>query len=521
MRTGDLSGQNARTVSPGASDFAFAEDRPAIISVKPIVSDSGTIEQTPGTEYLHVSVRYLDDDFLTELEQLYLFDGLHFARTWTADDGAESYPLRAANGTAIGYLAWTPYRPGSEVFRSITPMICGLLSTLLAAVSAVLLLWHGRNRAQRVQEERIHHLVHHDALTDLPNRTAFHTRLDAVLVDPTSGGGALLYLDLDHLKGLNAARGHAAGDAVVREAARRLAEATGERGLACRLDGDEFGVIALGLDAVAAKHLCDDILAAFRPAIEIDNDPVFVGISIGLVLFPQHGIESSELFRKADVALHQAKQDGRSRAATFNTELGAVLMERTELEQDLRWALRDFGEISVYYQPVFRASDRELVAAEALARWNHPRRGWVSPAQFIPIAESSNLIKRLGAYVLRVACRAAAEWNLGTIAVNVSTIQLRDPTFAAAVRAVLDDTCLPPERLELEITESTWVDDSNQCTANLRELRALGVRIALDDFGTGFSTFGRLQESQAVDRIKIDQSFIRGSGETTRWSPHP
>ena len=513
LRSGERGGSDGRAMSPGVSDFGFDHGHPAMISLKPIVSYSGKVFQLPGTEYIHVAVQRLDGNFFPRLASLYRVDDLRFSRSRAELPGLDSFPIHADDGTGIGYIVWRPYRPGTEVMRSISPVIGGLFVALLGTVTGALLLWHGRNRSNRLQEERIHHLVHHDVLTDLPNRAEFHHLLDDELADPKTLGGAVLYLDLDHMKAFNAARGHGAGDAVVRETGRRVASVVAGRAIVCRLDGDEFGVIANGFDDADADALCDDILAAFRTPIAIDNDPVFVGISIGIALFPQHGIESSELFRKADVALHQAKADGRGRAAAFNAELGAMLIERAELERDLRVALRDFSEISVHYQPIYRASDRKLVAAEALARWRHPTRGWISPARFIPIAESSNLIKRLGAHVLRVACRAAADWRLGSIAVNVSVIQLRDPGFVAMVQATLDDEGLPPARLELEITESTWVEDGGQCAINLRQLRGMGIRIALDDFGTGFSTFGRLQESQGVDRIKIDQSFVMGSGE--------
>lgn len=511
LRQEDHGATDGNSLGPAVSDFGFDHGHPALISMKPIISYTGKVFQVPGSEFVHIAVRRLDGEFFPRLAALYRVDNLAYAPRRAVLPGFESLPLRTRDGAAIGYVIWQPYRPGTEVFQSIAPVIGGILAALLAAVAAGLRLWHGRNLSSRLQEARIHHLVHHDALTDLPNRAEFHHLLDDVLADPTGREGAVLYLDLDHLKAFNAGRGHAAGDAVVRETGRRIAGIASGRALACRLDGDEFGLIATSVDAVGAQALCDEILAAFRAPIAVGDDPVFVGLSIGVARFPEHGVESSELFRKADVALRQAKNDGRGRAAEFNATLGTMLLERAEIEHDLRIALRDFSGISVHYQPIFRASDRRLVAAEALARWQHPTRGWIPPAQFIPIAESSNLIKRLGAHVLRVSCRAAAEWTLGSIAVNVSVIQLRDPAFVAMVQAALEDEGLPPERLELEITESTWVEDGGQCAINLRELRALGVHIALDDFGTGFSTFGRLHEAETVDRIKIDQSFVMGS----------
>lgn len=513
MKTDGHAATDSTMLSPGASDFGFDHGHPALISIKPIVSYTGNIFQIPGSEYLHIAVRRLDGDFFPRLAALNRVDGLSFSTVRAALPELASYAIQANDGDTIGYVVWRPYRAGVQVLASILPVIGGIFALLLGAVAGALLLWHARNSTSGLQEARIHHLVHHDALTDLPNRSEFHTLLDRVLADPTSREGALLYLDLDHLKAFNAGRGHMAGDAVVRETGRRIAEVAANRAITCRLDGDEFGLIATGIDAAATDALCDEILAAFRTPIAVGDDPVFVGVSIGVARFPEHGVESSELFHKADVALRQAKDDGRGRAATFNAELGALLVEHAMLEQDLRIALRDFSGISVHYQPIFRAADRKLVAAEALARWQHPAQGWISPARFIPIAESSNLIKRLGAHVLRVACRAAVEWRLESIAVNVSVIQLRDPAFVATVRAALEDEGLPPERLELEITESTWVEDTGQCAANLVELREMGVCIALDDFGTGYSTFGRLQESQGVDRIKIDQSFVMGSGE--------
>jgi EAL domain-containing protein (putative c-di-GMP-specific phosphodiesterase class I) len=236
-------------------------------------------------------------------------------------------------------------------------------------------------------------------------------------------------------------------------------------------------------------------------------------VSIGIAVAPSAGTDRSELARKADIALYEAKNTGRSRFQLFSEELGERLSKRQRLESDLRLALETGAGLDVFYQPVYSASDLTISGVEALARWQHPTLGPIAPLTFVPLAEECGLIGALGDWVLRTACRAASAWDIGTVAVNVSPIQFNQPDFAKRVLAVLAESHLPPSRLEIEITESTLLDRSHMAEAGLKILREAGVKVALDDFGTGYSSLSYLLNLD-VDRIKIDKSFVYRLGES-------
>lgn len=515
MRRGDTSGVDDRFLTPGVSDFAMVDGHPAAVSLKPIVSDSGRIRQTPGREFVHIAIRYLDGAFLTELSRNYLFADLHFSVERVVGKHQEALPLRRADGRTLGYFIWSPYLPGHDFAEQIRPIL--VVSGVVLAFCALGGLWlaYRGARTNLAHKDHIYRLAHFDSLTGLPNRPSFERRLSDLLfaVRPGVRQGAVIYIDLDHFKDVNDTLGHAAGDQVVRLVARRLGGLLASGGSAFRLGGDEFVVLLRQDDAVEIGDLCKRIVQVLQEPCSIRGRQVHISGSVGVALFPEHGRDHAELMRKADVALYAAKTTGRNRYAVFAPEMDRVLNERSRLEQDLRAALVDRSGIAIHYQPKYRASDYALVSAEALVRWNRPGVGWMPPAQFIPAAEASGAIMGLGLHVLEEACRAARHWPLERVAVNVSPVQLRDPGFADTVRNILRRSGLPPQRLELEVTESSWLDETGNSSANLRELRGMGVLIALDDFGTGFSSFGRLYEAE-VDRIKIDQSFIRGAGDS-------
>ncbi|KVU20577.1 putative bifunctional diguanylate cyclase/phosphodiesterase [Burkholderia ubonensis] len=363
---------------------------------------------------------------------------------------------------------------------------------------------------QAEAEARIHELAHHDSLTGLPNRATFLAEFDACL-RRSDKVIALLFIDLDGFKLINDARGHSAGDEVLRQVAERLRGQCPELGMMLgRIGGDEFAVLMRDTDADgamgAAARLVDTLVAPYAPS----PDRQFrIGASIGCVLAPHHGNDAGVLLSRADMALYAAKKAGKGTYRMFSPDMETSAQERIALESKLRLALDESQGLYVFYQPIVDVRTRRITTREALLRWHHPRAGWISPARFIPVAERGGLIDRLGRFVLDQACRQAARWPDGArVAVNVSAGQLGHGTIAPAVAAALAGAGLTPDRLEIEVTETALLHDEGKAVADLRALRAMGVRVALDDFGTGFSSLAHLR-AFPFDKIKIDGSFVR------------
>ena len=363
-------------------------------------------------------------------------------------------------------------------------------------------------------EQRIAHMAHHDPLTDLPNRTAFNACIAATLDIAKAAGESfgLLSIDLDRFKTVNDVFGPSVGDRLLREVAGRLEQAC-QGAFIARVGGDEFHVITpTGPQPATAETLAAKMLAALDTDIDIDGLPQRVGLTVGVAIFPQDGVDAVTLVANADAALFRAKSEMRGSIRFFELAMDQQLREKRALQQDLRTAIvRD--EIELHYQPQAHI-DGEITGFEALVRWRHPRQGMVSPGTFIPLAEESGIIIELGEWILRTACREAASWPWPLhIAINLSPVQFQHGDLPKLVHQVLLETGLSPARLELEITEGVLIGDFNRAVSVLRRLKALGVRIAMDDFGTGYSSLSYLQ-SFPFDKIKIDQSFIANLGRS-------
>jgi diguanylate cyclase (GGDEF)-like protein len=359
-------------------------------------------------------------------------------------------------------------------------------------------------------EERIVHMARHDALTDLPNRLMLRERLDHELKRVKRGEClAVLCLDLDHFKSVNDTLGHPIGDELLKVVAERLRRCTREPDTIARLGGDEFAIIMTGMleptDAVAlAKRIRESITSPYH----IDGHQIISDISIGVSLSPMDGTEPDQLLKNADMALYGAKGDGRGTYRFFEPEMDAKMKTRRELEMDLRSALVN-AEFELYYQPLVNLASNEISAFEALVRWNHPVRGLISPADFIPVAEETGLIIPLGEWVLRRACQETAQWpGHFKVAVNLSPSQIKSRNLTQLVMSALAESGMPASRLQLEITETVLMHNTFNTLATLHALRKLGVQIAMDDFGTGYSSLAYLR-SFPFDKIKIDRSFIQ------------
>ena len=361
-------------------------------------------------------------------------------------------------------------------------------------------------------EARLAHMARHDALTGLPNLAVFREQLGRMLGRARRGAPApaVLCLDLDRFKPVNDALGHAVGDGLLRAVAERLSDCLRETDLVTRLGGDEFVVLQEGgaqLDEAAA--LAGRLVELLSAPFQVDGHQIVVGVSVGIALAAE-GIEEPEaLLKRADLALCRAKAEGRGAFRFFEEEMDARMQERRRLELDLRAALA-LEQFELFYQPLVNATSGVVGGFEALLRWQHPERGLVSPAVFIPMAEEIGLIGAIGGWVLRTACAEAATWPGNVrVAVNLSPVQFRDRSLPALVADALADSGLAPQRLELEITESLLLSDDEAVLSMLHEMRAMGARISMDDFGTGYSSLSYLRRFP-FDKIKIDQSFVRG-----------
>src|SRR5450631_3437995 len=369
-------------------------------------------------------------------------------------------------------------------------------------------------------DEQIAHLAHYDALTDLPNRVLFREQLEQALKRVDRGEQlAVLYIDIDEFKSVNDTLGHSVGDELLKGVADRLRGCLRETDVVARLGGDEFAIIQTALKQPSdATELVTRVYEAIRAPFECAGHLLTTDASIGIALAPGDGTNLDQLLKSADLAMYGAKADGRRTYRFFEPEMDARVKARRTLELDIRQAIAD-GAFELHYQPVVHLGSNEIAGCEALLRWNHPVRGMISPAEFIPIAEETGLICQIGDWVLDTACAEAAHWPPDIkLAVNVSPVQFRSHAFSLKVANALATFGLSANRLELEITEAVLIRDDEAALTMLRHLRAIGVRIALDDFGTGYSSLSYLHRFP-FDKIKIDRCFVNDIAATQGSSP--
>jgi diguanylate cyclase (GGDEF)-like protein len=366
---------------------------------------------------------------------------------------------------------------------------------------------------RRRSAEHASRLANYDSLTGLANRFQMSQTLEKILAAPQKKNRccAVLLLDLDRFKHVNDTRGHPVGDALLRQVAQRLERTVGKSGRVGRLGGDEFQVIIPNrVDRKRVAQVAKDIIHALSHPYSIEGHSIVVGASVGIALAPDDGTASEELVRNVDLALYAAKDAGRGRFHFYAQDLHAEAEARAEIERELRNAIAQ-GELQLFYQPYVATASERIAGFEALLRWQHPKRGWIAPDKFVGIAEDSGLIAQIGEWALRTACNDLANWPDDVrCAVNVSPLQFANKELPAIVTNALAQAGIHPSRLELEITESVFLNDDEGTDAMFAALKRIGVRLALDDFGTGYSSLGYLKKAP-FDKIKIDQSFVRGA----------
>jgi diguanylate cyclase (GGDEF)-like protein len=409
-----------------------------------------------------------------------------------------SVELKDPNGLTIGRLGWTPGNPGYKAFWRAWPTISLALVLRLAAL--ILLLTYCLRFYRQLRRNA---LV--DALSDLPNRLALETELARNL--KRGEHAALAFLDLDGFKAINDTYGHSVGDELIKECSKLASELASDCTMVARLGGDEFAVLACGINAEERlSEFAEVLLHRLGQPFHLGSRTMMIGVSIGMSARAKGADDVTELMRRADIAMYASKRTGKMRVTKFDVEIDQRQAEAHDIDRRMRVAL-DEGHFQVFYQPLIGARCSRVVSLEALLRWNDPDGAIVGPDQFIPIAEETGLIDRIGLLVLDRACRDGLAWPGLQLAINVSAAQLRNPDFPARLAEILRETGFPAHRLELEITETYVVQQPEIANRVLAEIQQLGVKIALDDFGTGYASIGFLRQFN-FDTLKIDRSLV-------------
>jgi diguanylate cyclase len=482
--------------------------KPAFVAAV-AVGDESDLARGAANAPIVISVKYLDGAVLKEIGAELQLRGLREDDDPTGPPDPQSATIGDGQSGPIARLSWTPTGTGgvNAWLALLSALTLGGLALLVALV-----IRHMRGTAEKIAagESQLLHLALHDPVCGLPNRIYFSRRLEEVIDEVRRGGhsAAVFYIDLDHFKDVNDTLGHQIGDELILSVTQRLSRIMREGDLVARLGGDEFAIITIcPSDSYSLQALAGRIIAAVCAPYSIDGHAIVIGASIGIAVIDRRAGDAGDILRYADMALYRAKNEGRNRACIYDAAMDADLSQRKLLEGDLRNAIRE-NAIGAAYQPIVNASGAAMVGVEALARWTHPTAGVIPPADFIPVAENSGLIVELGEYMLRRACLDGRNWPDLTVAVNVSPLQFRRSDFVDMVERILKETGFDPNRLELEITESTLLGNLEAAELSMVRLKAIGVRFALDDFGTGYSSLLYLRRFP-FDKLKIDSSFVR------------
>ena len=490
-----------------ASSAAMIGGAPFIVTASLVQPDFGTTLPEKPHAPVVVTATPIDAALLSNFARRYQLAGLQIAGTESRGRGVTQALLRDARGQPAAWLLWKDPARGRLLMLDLLKPFAVLILAL--ALIARLLLRRSEAIASDLiaSEARARHLAYHDTLTQLPNRAMMFERVRLALAMARRNGATLAVhcLDLDRFKEVNDTLGHQAGDELICRVAELLTSLCRETDTVARLGGDEFVIVQVETGVSGAALLAERVLKAINEPIELAYGVVEIGISIGTTLIANPAIDPVEALRQADLALYDSKEKGRNRLTFFEPEMDAAVRMRRSLDTDLRKALQD-GHLEMVYQP--QVDQRGQVnGLEALVRWNHPERGMISPTLFVPLAEESGLILELGEFVFRRVFEETRGWNK-RVAVNVSALQLRSPTFMAMLTQLVAEFGVDASDYEIEITETALLGEDGVTRNNIIMLKQEGFTIALDDFGTGYSSLSTLQRF-AVDKIKIDRSFVR------------
>jgi diguanylate cyclase (GGDEF)-like protein len=473
-----------------------------------------------GTPNLLISVTYIDAEYVTGLGRSLLLNDLVISKDLVNKGGIVSEPFEGDDGAHGGYLTWTTERPGQVLLTFILPLVAlGVISVAVLASGMLRRLKASSNElAERELQSR--HDARHDALSNLANRPHFAEKLaDALSSLNTDGPAAsvlVAYIDIDRFKDVNDTLGHQAGDELIKIVARRLQSQMRPDTLLSRYGGDEFAILWLASGANAGTALAERIHRAFSSPFEVNGHRLYITASAGIATSSSSSTAVDQLVRQADIALYEAKSQGRNRAVFFDDDMGRRVDERRSIEVDLRAAIES-GLLRLNYQPIVSCQSGAIVGVEALLRWRHPSRGDVSPAVFIPIAEQSGLMPALGEWVLRRAMNDQRHWPHLQVSINLSPVQIRQDGLAGLLQRLVVEHGVDPRQFVLEITEGVLMESCDSTTCTLDAIHAMGFQTALDDFGTGYSSLAYLCNFR-FNKIKIDRSFVSGMSKSENYT---
>ncbi len=491
------------SVSPAIGGLVKTPNGIAVVGVaqvRPTTNAMRSIMPADGATML-VFLRTLSPAIVSEMGHRLILNG---ATIDAAKANGIALPLKDPTGRTIANLRWQSPAPGLEALKRSLPFIG--IAVLVHIMLALLIAKQGLSSLRDLANQALS-----DGLSGLPNRRAIRARLQKAL--SRGEKATLAMIDLDGFKAINDNYGHATGDRLIKLAAELLSEIVGDTDAVARMGGDEFAFMTTGSEAAyKAEKIARRFLERLSQPFRIDERTVLIGASIGMATAARGEFESGELFRRADVAMYAGKRAGKMRCAWYDDQMNAAQIASHAIEMDLRDAI-EADAFEIVYQPVYAAGDQQIVSVEALLRWNCPGRGEMPPEDFIPVAEETGLIDRIGMVVLRRACTDGLQWDNVRVAVNVSAAQLRNPAFSTQLATMLEEVGFPAERLEIEITETYLVYDPETAARVLAEVRALGVGVALDDFGTGYASIGFLRKF-AFSKLKLDRSLVAEASES-------